>query len=267
VADGPDPSPATLVQNLIASRSRAIVVVDNCPPDLHRRVSDLCRAPESTVSVITVEHDIREDQPEGTEVFELEVSSEALIEKLLKHRFPYLSWIDLHTIAQFSVGNARIAIALAETVHRDETIAGMSDENLFKRLFEQRNAPNDSLLFAAQGLSLVYSFHGEDASGGDEVELSHLGAVLGKTAQEMFQSAVELGRRRLVQRRGVWRAVLPQAIANRLAARALQDIPAALIEKHLVNEAPERLLRSFPEDSGISTAPKRQSKSLGVGLA
>jgi len=34
VADGPDPSPATLVQNLIASRSRAIIVVDNCPPDL-----------------------------------------------------------------------------------------------------------------------------------------------------------------------------------------------------------------------------------------
>jgi len=126
----------------------------------------------------------------------------------------------------------------------------MSDDNLFKRLFEQRNAPNESLLVAAQGLSLVYSFHGEDASDGAEVELSHLGAVLGKTAQEMFQSAVELGRRRLVQRRGVRRAVLPQAIANRLAARALQDIPAALIEKHLVNEAPERLLRSFSRRIG-----------------
>ena len=269
VADEPDPSPATLVQNLIASRSRAIVVVDNCPPDLHRRVSDLCRAPESTVSMITVEYDIREDQPEGTEVFELEVSSEALIEKLLKHRFPYLSWIDLHTIAQFSGGNARIAIALAETVHRDETIAGMSDENLFKRLFEQRNAPNESLLVAAQGLSLVYSFHGEDASDGDEAELSHLGAVLGKAAQEMFQSAVELGRRRLVQRRGVWRAVLPQAIANRLAARALQDIPAALIEKHLVNEAPERLLRSFSRRLGYldgSQEAKQIARGwLGVG--
>jgi hypothetical protein len=66
VADGPDPSPATLVQNLIALRSRAIVVVDNCPPDLHRRLSEACRVPETTVSVITIEYDIREDQPEGT---------------------------------------------------------------------------------------------------------------------------------------------------------------------------------------------------------
>jgi hypothetical protein len=269
VADRPDPSPAILIQNLIASRSRAIVVVDNCPPDLHRRVSDVCRAPESTVSVITVEYDICEDQPEGTEVFELEVSSEALIEKLLKHRFPGLSWTDLHTIAQFSGGNARIAIALAETVHRDESIAGMSDENLFKRLFEQRNAPNESLLVAAQGLSLVYSFHGEDASDDVGAELSRLGAVLGRSAHEMFQSAVELGRRRLVQRRGVWRAVLPQAIANRLAARALRDIPVALIDKHLVNEAPERLLKSFSRRLGYldgSQEAKQIARGwLGVG--
>lgn len=269
VADGPEPSPATLIQNLIASRSRAIVVVDNCPPDLHRRICDMCRVPESTVSVITVEYDIREDQPEGTEVFELDVSSEGLIEKLLQHRFSYLSWIDLHTIAQFSGGNARIAISLAETVHRDETIAGMSDENLFKRLFEQRNAPSESLLVAAQGLSLVYSFHGEDVSGSDGAELFRLGAVVKRNAQEMFQSAVELGRRRLVQRRGVWRAVLPQAIANRLAARALQDIPAALIEKHLVNEAPERLLKSFSRRLGYldgSQEAKEIARGwLGVG--
>ncbi len=249
VADGPDPSPATLVQNLIASRSRAIIVVDNCPPELHRRVSDACRVPESTVSVVTVEYDIREDQPEGTEVFELVASSDALIEKLLKQRFPYLSWPDLHIIARFSGGNARIAIALAETVLREETIAGMSDDDLFKRLFEQRHGPSESLLMAAQGLSLVYSFQGEDVSEGDEAELFRLGTVVGKNAKEMFQSAVELGRRGLVQRRGVWRAVLPQAIANRLAARALQNIPAPVIEKYLINEAP-RLLRSFSKRLG-----------------
>src|SRR5260370_29735496 len=226
------------------------MVVDNCPPGLHRRVSDACRVPESTVSVITVDYDIREDQPEGTEVFELVASSEALIEKLLKQRFPYLSWPDLHRIARFSGGNARIAIALAETVRREETIAGMSDDDLFKRLFDQRHGPSESLVMAAQGLSLVYSFQGEDVSESDEAELFCLGTVVGKNAQEMFQSAVELGRRGLVQRRGVWRAVLPHTIANRLAARALQNIPATVIEKYLVNEAPERLLRSFSRRLG-----------------
>jgi hypothetical protein len=151
VADGPAPPPATLVQNLIAARWSAIVVVDNCPPDLHRRLSEASRVPESTVSVITVEYDIREDQPEGTEVFELEASTSDLTEKLIRQRFPHLSQVDVHTIADFSGGNARIAIALAETVGREETVAGMSDEELFRRLFEQRHAPNESLLVAAQG--------------------------------------------------------------------------------------------------------------------
>jgi hypothetical protein len=66
----------------------------------------------------------------------------------------------------------------------------------------------------------------------------------------MFQSAAELKRRDLVQQRGIWRAVLPQAIANRLATEALQNIPFSLIERELVNGAPERLLRSFSRRLG-----------------
>ena len=80
------------------------------------------------MSVITVEYDIKEDQPEGTEVFELEPSSTDLIEKLLRHRFPDVSPVDLQTLAEFSGGNARIAIVLAETIGREESVAGMSDD-------------------------------------------------------------------------------------------------------------------------------------------
>jgi hypothetical protein len=254
IADGPDPSPTVLASNLIASRTSAILVIDNCLPDLQRRLSQVCRVPESRVSVITVEYDIREDQPEGTEVFELEPSSTDLVENLLKHRFPHLPPVDLRTVAEFSGGNARIAIVLAETIGREETVSGMSDEDLFKRLFQQRHEPSESLLATAQAWSLVYSFQGEDVSDGDGAELFRLAAVVGKTAQEVFQSAAELHRRNLVQRRGVWRAVLPQAIANRLAAGALQDIPAATIEARLVNGAPERLVRSFSRRLGYLDA-------------
>jgi hypothetical protein len=43
----------------------------------------------------------------------------------------------------------------------------------------------------------------------------------------------------------MWRAVLPPAIANRLAARALQNIPFEVIRAQLVSGAPDRLLKSF----------------------
>jgi hypothetical protein len=264
MADGPDPQPTGLASDLIAARIKAILVVDNCAPELHRSLSEICRSPGSTVSVITVEYDIREDEPEGTQVFSMEPSSLDLIAKLVARRYPAVSKVDANTIAGFSGGNARIAIALANTVGKNETIAGLSDEDLFRRLFYQRHEPDESLLLAAQACSLVYSFQGEDLSGAD-AELPRLAALIGKRAEEVFRCVAELRRRDLVQQRGVWRAVLPHAIANPLAAMALQNIPPGLIEAQLVTGAPDRLLRSFTRRLGYLHA-SREAVQVGEAL-
>jgi hypothetical protein len=250
MADDPDPQPTAFATERIAAGSRTILVVDNCPPDLHRRLSDVCRSAESSVSVLTVEYDITDDEPEETEVFRLEPSSNELIERLIRRRFPTVSGIDARTIADFAGGNARIAIALASTVEKNESLAGLNDADLFRRLFHQRNEPSDSLLQAAEACSMVYSFEGEDISNGDEAELVRLGAMVGQSAQDLFRSVAVLKRRDLVQRRGVWRAVLPPAIANRLAALGLQDIPPATIQAQLISAAPGRLLKSFSRRLG-----------------
>jgi len=122
LGDVPNPNPAALVSELISTQKRAILVVDNCPPDLHMRLSEISRSEGSLVSLITIEYDIREDQPEGTDVFVLEAASVNLTEKLIGHRFPELSQLDARRIADFSGGNALIAIALAERVDKDESI-------------------------------------------------------------------------------------------------------------------------------------------------
>ena len=249
LSDDPDPQPVGMVSDLIAGRSRAIVVVDNCPPDLHKRLSEVCRAAASPVSVITVEYDIREDTPEETEVIRIEPSSSALIEKLIKRRFPGVSQVDARTVATLSGGNARVAIALAGTIKEHETISGLGDEELFQRLFEQRHGYNGPLLLVAQACSLVYSFEGEALSG-DHAELPIFADLIGLTAATVYQAVAELKRRDLVQQRGVWRAVLPHAIAKRLAVTALQNFPAPTIEAHLVNGASERILKSFSRRLG-----------------
>jgi hypothetical protein len=267
MADGPDPQPSGLAANLVAAGARAILVIDNCPPELHQRLSEVCRQSESRISVITVEYDIREDEPEGTEVFTLESSSPELIEKLIRRRIPNISQTDAHTIAEFSGGNARIAIALAATIGRNETVAGLTDDQLFQRLFLQRYAHDESLYRAAQACALVYSFQGEDLSESDGAELIRLGRLIVKTPQDLYQSVAELQRRDLVQQRSVWRAVLPHAIANRLAATALQNIPYSEIEKHLVTQPSERLMRSLSRRRGISMRARKQSRLSGSGLA
>lgn len=244
LSDNPSPQPTGLASDLIAMRTRAILIVDNCPPELHRRLSDLCAASGSTVSVLTIEYDVRDDQPEGTQVVTLDTSSPELIEKLIGRRYPHLSQVDARTIAEASGGNARIAIALAETVGHSESIAGLSDEELFQRLFRQRHDPDSALLFAAQACSLVYSFQGEMLTG-EEAELPRLALLAGQPPQELYRCVGELLRRDLIQQRGVWRAVLPHAIANRLAARALEDTPFDLIDQQLITGGTDRLAQSF----------------------
>lgn len=244
LSDHPDPQPTGLASDLIANRRRAILIVDNCPPDLHHRLSLLCNGSDSTVSVLTVEYDVRGDQPERTQVVTLDTSSPELIEQLIQRRFPHLSQVDGRTIAVTSGGNARIAIALAETVEHSGTIAGLSNDELFQRLFRQGHAQSDTLFLSAQACSLVYSFQGETLVG-NEAELPRLGSLVGQSGAEIFRHVGELDRRNLVQRRGHWRAVLPHAIANRLAARALEDTPYDVINQVLVASGSERLAQSF----------------------
>lgn len=249
VADEPNPPPLGLASDLNAGQTRAIIVVDNCPPELHRQLSEVARAKGSIISVITIEYDIREDQPEGTDVFVLDTSSLDVVEKLVARRYPDLSQIDAHTIAEFSGGNARVALALASRIEKTETVAGLTEEELFKRLFQQRHDPDPSLLSIAQACSLVYSFEGEKLDG-HEAELPVLGSLAGKPADQVYAGVAELRRRDLVQARGEWRAVLPHAIANRLAKMALQNIPPAKVQALLVDNASERLLRSFSRRLG-----------------
>lgn len=244
IAASPTPLPIHLVEKLIETSTPAVVVIDNCPPDLHRKLNAISTVKDSSVSLITVEYDVREDQPEETDVFLLEPSSVGLIKRLIKNRYENISEVDSMSIAEFSGGNARIAIALANTVEKGESLAALTDENLFERLFLQRNSDNRILLKAAEACSLVYSFD-NTVDGENGKELAVLATIAGISVNELYESVSELSRRGLVQKRSKWRAVLPHAIANRLAKRGLENYPVKMIESSFNHEGLERLLKSF----------------------
>jgi hypothetical protein len=242
VSDNPNPEPRRFAEQLGSLQSKTILIVDNCPPRMHRRLSKVFKDSDSQVSLLTVEYDIEEDQPEETEVFRLEAASEDLITELIKKRYDYIGSVEARQVADFSGGNARIAIALAETIERGESVAELKDKVLFERLFDQRNSPNDTLLKTAEVCSLVYSF---DFRTQESEELEVLSRLANSSVNEIYSDVTELKRRGLVQERNHWRAVLPHAIANRLAKRALESIPLGTIRDEFETKAPKRLFKSF----------------------
>lgn len=240
----PEPSPEALARTLIAERRRAILVVDNCGPDLHRRLVDLCTSPDSTVSVLTIEFDVQVDEPERTDVLLMRGLPGPLVEGLIHQRFPTVSRVDAQTIAELADGNSRIALALAEASLQGRSISTLKANELFGRLFWQHGVEQPALHHAAKICSLVYSFDGVTLEE-ENSELSRLAALAGQTADELFRHIAFLERKHLVQRRGKWRAVLPHALANRLAGEALEEVPTARILQRLDSQPDDRLFKSF----------------------
>ncbi len=244
ISFSPNPNPNNIVEQLIAGKARTILIVDNCDPDLHRRLSQTTSQPSSPISLLTIEYDVRDDLPEETNVYKLEAASEEIIEKLMQKRFKYISQVDAKTIAKFSGGNFRLAITLADTIQKGETLSGFRDADLFKRLFYQRNSPNDDLLFSGAVCSLVYSFEGIDVDS-EKSELNFLASFIEKSGSELFRDIAALKERGLVQSRDKWRAILPHALANRLAKQALEFIPKETLKNSFMQKGSERLIKSF----------------------
>lgn len=219
-----NPTARDMARLLVMRGQRAILVVDNCNPATHSELARICSDGTSCVSLLTIEYDVGEDEPERTEVFRLQSASSELVSQWLKQSFHNISQVDCNTIANISDGNFRVARAIADTMRKGETLGKLKSRDLFERIFQQRNAPDQFLLLAAEELSLFYSLDGENTSSGSE--LAKVGSIRSVSTNYLFAALVGLGRRGVVQSRGRWRAILPHAIANFLATSALERIPS-----------------------------------------
>ncbi|MFA7332471.1 MAG: hypothetical protein WC326_15485 [Candidatus Delongbacteria bacterium] len=259
----PDPTPETLARTLIAERRRAILLLDNCGPDRHNRLVQICKQPDSCVSVLTIEYDVRGDEPEGTDVLIMRGLPSPMIEILIRQRHPEISEVNARTIADQSDGNSRIALALAEACKGERSLSVLAQRDLFNRLFWQGAAQQPDLHNAAKACALVYSFDGVTLEG-EESELPQLAALAGQSTDELFGHVAALERKHLVQQRGGWRAVLPHALANQLAEEVLEEKPTARILQRLESQSSGRLFKSFTHRLSFLVS-SRKAKEITAG--
>lgn len=239
----PDPSPRQLLDHLAIEKRPAILVLDNCPTDTHNLLAGKVSSTPD-IHLITVEYDIREDKPDVTAVVQITAEGPDIAEALVLRRHPGLGHVNARVVAKYSGGNARLALVLADAVGDQESLSDFSHAQLFERLFFQRGVRDEQLLAAAEALSLVYSFSLKPDEGGVD-EFGTLAEVAGLSRPTLYRAAQILVDRQLVQKRSHWRAVLPPAVANRLAARALRNIPVEHLLHVLEALDDPRLLKSF----------------------
>ena len=248
LGETPTPSPRDMHAWLHAQRHRAIMILDNCPRDTHHSLAELV-VQTSSIDLISVDLDVRDDRPENSSVIQVRAEGPDIAEVLVRRRHSGIGEGNARRIAQLSEGNARMALALAAGVRKGESLSAFSDVHLFDRLFNQKESPDTALLKAATVLSLVYSFSVSDDGDGVD-ELTVLASLAAEDRVALYGRVQELLDRQLVQKRGHFRAVLPQALADHLARRALDAIPSGRILPSLLGMSDPRLLTSFGKRLG-----------------
>jgi len=236
----PTPSPNAIVEFYLKTNKSIIVVIDNCPATLHKALTDICLKGQGSITVVTVEYDISDNDPEETAFFRIATHSKEAIYQMLPSWSEALTHDLADKIYELSDGNARLAKVLCTAIKKHGHAVSLSDEEFFKRIFWQGNNENTDLLKVAEACSLVYSFGVE---GEESAEASVLASIAEVSEASFKRYVAELKKRDVIQARGKWRAFLPHALANRISEGMLMHFEPSVC--NLLSEDSKRLFRSF----------------------
>lgn len=241
IGDSPNPLPEHFIEELKLKNKPFILIVDNCGQDTHANLTKKIQSTE--ISLLTIEYDVKDDLPERTDVYKLQPNSTDIIQKVIERHYPDVNDINTRKIADFSGGNYRLALAIASNIEKTDNLALLTDSELFERLFWQKGRQNEELFKIAKNFALVYSFNIED-SGEENSELDFLSNFARVDSDTAIEAIEMLKSKDIVQQRGVWRAILPHALANHLAKELISTKLVNQLDK-LTKSMPERLQRSF----------------------
>ena len=243
IGDSLQPDPITFIQRLQTLDKRVILIVDNCEATMHNKLTELCQRHNSKISLMTIEYDVKEDDNVDSNNYYLSTTSDGVLKQLIKRKFKNISDINVDTIVKCSDGNFRIALYLSKSISTQKNIGVLNYDELFNRLFFQGIEIDKELLKVGEACSLFYSFDISYDVEDEKNELNIISDLISISAINVLGKVEELRCRQIVQKRGNMRAILPHALANKLAIDCLKKIPAEHIMRLISKN--ERLCISF----------------------
>lgn len=237
------PEPITYLQYLIEKNQKAILIVDNCEASMHNKLTKICQRQDSHISLMTIEYDVKEDDNVESNNYYLSTTSDSVLRELLESNFKSIDASNIESIVKFSDGNYRIAIYLAKSILKSGNVGVLNNNEILEKLFYQGKSVDEKLLNVGEVCSLFYSFNitYEESVLSNEVNI--ISELIGIEPRELISKVEELRTRQIVQKRGNMRAVLPHALANKLAINILNRYPAEILVDKINNN--KRLLISF----------------------
>lgn len=214
-----------LIGHLADNGYAAIVVVDDCPPEIHHRIANVVG--NSALSVITIFH---EPQQQRGDSHPLNLTPEEMgevVEQILRGDPNLAARGDgaIKAVASFAQGFPQIAKLIVE-FHRAPTMDELNDRaKVFHKLLSRGDDPDKTTLLTAQTLSLFRTIGGSAVK--LEADLSIIRELFCPDISEVdYRRSIEAQKkRRIVQQIADTLVLAPRPLGVALAADFISFFP------------------------------------------
>jgi hypothetical protein len=205
------------VRDFIDNRYRVVLVIDECPPDGHRRLSHEVHRTDSLLSMITLDLEF-DDPPPGDNKIVLDAAPDEAIKEILRTSGAILPPEDLERATEFCSGFPLIAVLVAAGLNSGaEHFADFQDpENITKKLVWGRGPVDDELFECLRCIAL---FEAVGVAEPKDAQLKWIASNLLEISSGNLEAKLQrFYTRRILQRRGYSILVRPRPLAAQLAA-------------------------------------------------
>ncbi len=207
----------TVVSTWRSSGLRGLLVVDNCPLELHLQLCNKIQHADSLLNLLTLDYN-----PEKVHVdypfIELKpASTETVIKPMLRIAYPALQDEDINRIAIFAEGFPQMAVLLAEARLNDRTdIGNLENPVIIERLLWGRNDPDTE----ARSVISACAIFEQVGFSEDVMEQRRFVAekICRMTPERFYEVASVFIERGILDKRGRFVSLTPIPLAIRLAA-------------------------------------------------
>ncbi|MVT69469.1 hypothetical protein GPL21_30715 [Bradyrhizobium pachyrhizi] len=228
-----------IVQSLVDSAFRAIVVVDRCPLESHHDLVGMVKRSGSRVSLITIDHDVPPSVQGDDELLMVDRASDAVVEGMIKQIAPELPSEDHRRLLRFARGFPQMATLLGQAWLSDMPIAAATDDELIDRIVLGRRPTDPALLKDAGMLLGAFRLLG---TAGELDDLTHVARFArGRSVDDLRAAFADLQARGVVQQHGRLVSLQPKPLALALAERQWRQWGHATWDGILAGNLPERL--------------------------
>jgi transcriptional regulator with XRE-family HTH domain len=228
-----------IVQSLVDSGFRAIVVVDRCPLDTHHDLAGMVKRTSSRISLVTIDHEVPPSLQGDDELLMVEPAADAVVEGMIKQIAPDLPSEDHRRLLKFARGFPQMAALLGQAWLKDMPIAAATNDELIDRILLGRKPFDPALLKDAGMLLGAFRLLGTT---GELDDLAHVAKYTrGRSPDDLRAALSDLQERGVVQQHGRLTSLQPKPLALKLAERQWRQWSEAKWDEVLASDLPERL--------------------------